>query len=154
MQNHSRWVLLRHLTQKIVLLRYLTHKIPTCWYLKFFASPNAKPQRRSVEYRLRWVPNAKLLRWPCTFHVFCVDFICVWYPTQTQFPMEYGRLYIDCLMVKPQEVPPLQENNTNMKYQTSKKRCMTFSSSCESKGHFHKISKTPPMCLYHSQGPH
>ena len=43
-----------------------------------------------VEYRLRWVPNAKLLRWPCTFHVFCVDFICVWCPTQTQFPVEYG----------------------------------------------------------------
>ena len=21
---------------------------------------------------------------------FCVDFICVWYPTQTQFPVEYG----------------------------------------------------------------
>ena len=29
-----------------------------------------KNQRESVEYRLRWVPNAKLLRWPCTFHVF------------------------------------------------------------------------------------
>ena len=35
------------------------------------------PQRESVEYRLRWVPKAKRLRWPCTFHVFCVDFICV-----------------------------------------------------------------------------
>ena len=35
------------------------------------------PQCESVEYRLRWVPNAKLLRWPCTFHVFCVDFICI-----------------------------------------------------------------------------
>ena len=29
-QNHPRWVVLRHLTQKIVLLRYLTQKIPTC----------------------------------------------------------------------------------------------------------------------------
>ena len=48
------------------------------------------PQRESVEYRLRWVPNAKLLLWPCTFHVFCVDFICVWCPTQTQIPVEYG----------------------------------------------------------------
>ena len=32
-QNHSRWVLLRHLTQKIVLVRYLMQEIPTCWYL-------------------------------------------------------------------------------------------------------------------------
>ena len=43
----------------------------------FFASPNAKPQRESVEYRLRWVPNAKFLRWACTFHIVCVNFICV-----------------------------------------------------------------------------
>ena len=57
-----------------------------------FASPNAKntnmlvslalddanfschltqnPQRESVENRLRWVPNANFLRWPCTFHFF------------------------------------------------------------------------------------
>ena len=61
--------------------------IPTCWYLKTrkhptpnlkFVSTNAKPKRKSVEYRMRWVPNEKCLRWPCTFHVFCVDFICVW----------------------------------------------------------------------------
>ena len=39
---------------------------------------------------LRWAPNAKLLSWPCAFHVYCVDFICVWCPTQTQFPVEYG----------------------------------------------------------------
>ena len=32
-----------------------------------------KPQRESVEYRLRWVPNAKFSCWPCTFDVFCVD---------------------------------------------------------------------------------
>ena len=35
------------------------------------------PQRESVEYRLRWVPNAKSLHLPCTFHVVCVNFICV-----------------------------------------------------------------------------
>ena len=40
-----------------------------------------KNQRESVEYRLRWVPNAKSLRWPCTFHVVCVNFICVRWPT-------------------------------------------------------------------------
>ena len=35
------------------------------------------PQSESVEYRLRWVPNANFLRWPCTFHFFGVDFIRV-----------------------------------------------------------------------------
>ena len=35
-------------------------------------------------------PNAKFARWPCTFHVFCVDFICVCWPMQTQYPVEYG----------------------------------------------------------------
>ena len=35
------------------------------------------PQRESVEYRLRWVPNANILRWPCTFQFLCVDFIRV-----------------------------------------------------------------------------
>ena len=50
-----------------------------------FALPNANfmrhltqnPQRKSVEYRLRWVPNAKFSRWPSTFNFFGVDFICV-----------------------------------------------------------------------------
>ena len=36
---------------------------------KICVTPNAKPQPESVEYRLRWVPNAKFSRWPCTFHV-------------------------------------------------------------------------------------
>ena len=57
---------------------------------KICVTPNAKPQRESVEYRLRWVPNAKFWRWPCTFHVVCAHFICVGYPTQTQFAVEYG----------------------------------------------------------------
>ena len=57
--------------------------IPTCWYLKTrkHLTPNLK--FASVEYRLRLVPNTKFSRWPCTFHAFCVDFICVWSPTQT-----------------------------------------------------------------------
>ena len=38
---------------------------------KMCVIPNAKPQRESVEYRWRWVPNAKFLHWPCTF-LFCV----------------------------------------------------------------------------------
>ena len=36
---------------------------------KICVAPNANPQRESVEYRLRWVPNAKYLRWPCRFQV-------------------------------------------------------------------------------------
>ena len=53
------------------------------------------PQRESVEYRLRWVPSTKSSRWPCTFHVVCVSFICVRWPTQMQFSVEYG-LYDFC----------------------------------------------------------
>ena len=52
--------------------------------------PNAKPKHKSVEYRLHWVSNAKCSHWLCTFYVFCVDFICVWWPMRTQFPVEYG----------------------------------------------------------------
>ena len=48
------------------------------------------PQRKPVEYRLLWVPNANSLRWPCTFHFFCVDFIRVGLPMQPPFPAEYG----------------------------------------------------------------
>ena len=57
---------------------------------KIYVSPNAKPRRQSVEYRLRWVPGVGSLHWACTFHIFCVDFICVGLPTQTQFSVEYG----------------------------------------------------------------
>ena len=53
---------------KICVFRDAKHKI--CF------SPDAKPQRQPVEYRLRWVPGVESLRWACTFHIFCVDFIC------------------------------------------------------------------------------
>ena len=53
-------------------------------------TPNTKPQRQSVEYRLRRVPYAKVSRWACTFHIVCVNFICVGHPTRTSFPEEYG----------------------------------------------------------------
>ena len=43
-----------------------------------------------MEYRLRWVPGVGFLRWACTFHIFCADFICVGHPTQTRFLVEYG----------------------------------------------------------------
>ena len=48
------------------------------------------PQRESVEYRFRWVSNAKSSQWPCTFHAVCVNFICVRWPMQTQFSVKYG----------------------------------------------------------------
>ena len=51
--------------------RYLT--------LKFVFYPMPTP------YASRWN-----ITWPCTFHVFCVDFICVWYPKRTPYPVEYG----------------------------------------------------------------
>ena len=80
--------------------------IPTCWYLlrwvthifcvlpntkpKSYVLTDAKPKRKPVEYRLRWVPGVGSLRWACTFHIFCVDFICIGWPTQTHFSVEYG----------------------------------------------------------------
>ena len=67
--------------------------IPTCWYFGANANPlicvladakpkicvlaDAKPKHKPVEYRLHWVPGVGSLRWACTFHIFCVDFICV-----------------------------------------------------------------------------
>ena len=57
---------------------------------KMCVSPDAKPQRQPVEYRLRWVPGVGSLCWACTFHIFCVDFICVGHLTQTRFSVEYG----------------------------------------------------------------
>ena len=71
-------------------------EIPTCWYIlalpnaKICVFPDANPQRQSVEYRCRWAFWHWGWRWACTFHIFCVDFICVWWSTQTQYPVEYG----------------------------------------------------------------
>ena len=63
---------------------------------KICVTPNAKPQCKSLEYRLRWVPNAKFSRWPCTFlFLFFVDFILV----GSRFSVEYE------LNMIPQNVP-------------------------------------------------
>ena len=56
--------------------------IQTFWYLKtqencvtlntnpeICITPNAKPQHESVEYRWRWVADAKILHLQCRFHV-------------------------------------------------------------------------------------
>ena len=44
---------------------------------KICVTPNANPQSVSVEYRLRWVSWPWGLRWACTFHVVCVNIVCV-----------------------------------------------------------------------------
>ena len=74
-----------------------TLRIPICWYLNFALPPTRKlkfanPQRKQVEYRWRWVPNARGWRWLCRFHVVCLIFGRVGYPTQTRYPVKY-RLY-------------------------------------------------------------
>ena len=81
-------------------------EIPTCWYIlalpnakicvtpdtkpKICFAPDANPQCQSVEYRWHWAFWHWGWHWACTFHIFCVDFICVWWSTQTQYPVEYG----------------------------------------------------------------
>ena len=53
-------------------------------------TPSANPQREQVEYRSCWIPNSKFSHWPCRFHIVCAHFICLGYPMQTQFAVEYG----------------------------------------------------------------
>ena len=71
--------------------------IPTCWYLKtqkICITPNA-------DFKIHPMQNPNASQWntgcvgfqtqnSCVGHVFCVDFICFWWSTQTQFPVEYG----------------------------------------------------------------
>ena len=94
------------LNPNATVLRHLTQNIPTCWYfsalpnakicvspdgkLKICVSPDANPRRHAVEYRWRWAFWHWGWHWACTFHIFCVDFICFWCPTRTPFPVEYG----------------------------------------------------------------
>ena len=54
----------------------------------------------TVEYRWRWAFWRWGWRWPCTFHIFCVDFICVWCPTRSLFPVEYGLYTYDLFNVE------------------------------------------------------
>ena len=53
-------------------------KLPLAQILKFAFTSNAKPKCKSVEYRLRWVPNVNFSRWPCTFHYFFCRFHLRW----------------------------------------------------------------------------
>ena len=83
------------------ILHYPTQNIPTCWHILRWVThifrvlpdafcPTRFTRRQSVEYRWRWAFWRWGWRWACTFHIFCVDFICVWWSTQSQYPVEYG----------------------------------------------------------------
>ena len=62
--------------------------------------PNAKPDRPNTKpgkpNTSKWnidcvgSPGVGSSCWACTFHVVCVNFICVGYPTQASFWVEYG----------------------------------------------------------------
>ena len=54
---------------------------------KICTTPNAKPQRQSLEYRLDWVPNIKSSRWPCTFLFLLV---LISFALGPVFSVEYG----------------------------------------------------------------
>ena len=58
--------------------------------LKFALAPTPTPD--ASQWNIGCVGSLALglLRWACTFHIFCVDFICVGHPTQTRFSVEYG----------------------------------------------------------------
>ena len=45
---------------------------------KICVTPNVKHKLKSVEYMLRWVPNANFSRWPCTFLFFWCRFHPRW----------------------------------------------------------------------------
>ena len=47
---------------------------------KFALPATHKNLRKSVEYRLRWVPNANFLQWPCTIHSSVCRFHFRWGP--------------------------------------------------------------------------
>ena len=85
--------------------------IPTCWYLKtlkfaFPPTPNLKfafSPTPNLEFALPPMRTPNVSQWnigcigsqmqnfgDVHFFFFLVDFICVWWPTQTQFPVEYG----------------------------------------------------------------
>ena len=69
--------------------------IPTCWYLKTrkpptpnlkLVLPNAKLKRKSVKFTGCVGSQTQISRiGHVHFMFFCVDFICVGYPTQTRF---------------------------------------------------------------------
>ena len=65
------------------LSRFTRRVLPNAFYPTYFT------RRQSVEYRWRWAFWRWGWRWACTFHILCVDFICVWWSMQSQYPVEY-----------------------------------------------------------------
>ena len=63
-----------------------------------------------MEYRWRWAVWRWGWRWACTFHIFCVDFICIWCPTRTPFPVEYGLKV--CLISYQDKQPTSRQSST------------------------------------------
>ena len=82
-QNHSRWVLFLSPNAKDSTFALPKAKNTNMLVSLALGDTNIlhhltqNPQCQSVEYRLRLVPNANFLCWPCTFLFFFVDFICV-----------------------------------------------------------------------------
>ena len=59
-------------------------------------------------------PGVGSLRWACTFHIFCADFICVGHPSQTRFFVEYGlKMYLKTLTfaLAPTPTPDASQGN-------------------------------------------
>ena len=64
---------------------------------KICVTPNAKSQCEPMEYRLRWVPTAKCLRWPCRFHV-VYPFCSRWVPNANAVLSGIWGLVVNSLM--------------------------------------------------------
>ena len=123
-------------------------EIPTCWYIlalpnaKICVTPDANPRRQSVEYRWRWAFWHWGWRWACTFHIFCVDFICVWWSMQTQYPVEYG-----LTLVIPRQAPnPDNKNSSGSTFLVISERCLFY---LLGNGQFQFTGKTGhAICIY------
>ena len=85
-----------HIIFSHIIIKPIFHCDAKPFALGTFASPNAKdstfalPDAKDTNMLVSFVSgDANFLRWPCTFHFLCVDFIRVGYPTRTPFPVEY-----------------------------------------------------------------
>ena len=92
----SRWLRppTRNFALEIPTFRYLKKlkfALPPTQMLKILicVTPNTKPQRESVEYKLRWVPDANILRWACRFYVVYFLFPCVGYPVCSGYGLQF-----------------------------------------------------------------
>ena len=68
---------------------------------KICVTSNPNPQRKQVEYRSCWVPNANISHWPCTF-LFFFYFILI----RSLFLVKYelklsNSLNVNCVLQKP-----------------------------------------------------